>query len=97
MTTMANRLSINPARVMSLIRTMPEPNIIVLVGVATGNINAQLAAMVIGIINTTGSNPILIAMEAKIGVSAVTLAIFELISVKKTISTMTARTMTASW
>lgn len=68
----------------------------VFVGVATGNMKAQLAAIVIGIISFTGSIPILTAIDANIGVRAVTLAILELISVKKTMSVTIARIMTAS-
>ena len=52
-------------------------------GVATGNIKANEPAMVAGSINNNGFISILIANPAKTGKKVSTVAVFDVISVKK--------------
>ena len=52
-------------------------------GVATGIINAQLALMAAGIMRISGSTSIATAALAKIGISNVAVAVFDVISVTK--------------
>ena len=76
----------------SLILRKPEPKTTALGGVATGNINAQEAAIVAPTIIIRGWIPIEILTEAKIGKIIDTVAKFEVISVKKlTINTTEKR------
>src|SRR5690625_6473144 len=60
-------------------------------GVATGSINAQLAAMVAGMTKSIGSCPIPMAEEARIGRNAAAVAVLLVISVRK----MTTRITTS--
>jgi len=78
-------LSRNPAFVISETFSSPEPNTTALGGVATGNIKAQDAAMVAGIISRKGCTSIVIAIGAKIGSNMAVVAKFDVISVKKLI------------
>ena len=72
-----------PSCTMVVIGTLPVENIMTLGGVATGNINAQLALMAAGIINSFGSAPAPIAAAAKIGINKVVVAVLLVHSVKK--------------
>ena len=79
-------LSINPALIILLIVTFPLPKTTAFGGVAIGNINAQLAAIVVGITKIRGltSNPI--AKIISIGEKVATVAVLEFSSVKKIIN-----------
>src|SRR5690625_7824746 len=70
---------------------LPLPFIMAVGGVATGSINAQLAARVAGMTNGIGSCPIPMAEEARIGRSAAAVAVLLVISVRK----MTTRITTS--
>jgi len=59
--------------------------------VATGNINAQLAARQTGIVNETGIAPIAIAKAPMTGRKVLVVATLLVISVKKIISVATAK------
>ena len=61
------RLRTTPLRIICGIVSMPEANIIALGGVATGNINAQLAAKVIGTLNINGDKSCWIAIAPMTG------------------------------
>ena len=75
-----------PALIMSLMSICPLPNITAFGGVDIGNINAQLAAMVVGIIKYSGFALSPIAKIISIGVNVATVAVFELSSVKNIIT-----------
>ena len=60
-------------------------------GVATGNINAQLAAKQTGTVNETGNTPMAIASAPKTGKKVVVVVTLLVISVKKIIKVATAR------
>ena len=60
-------------------------------GVATGNINAQLAAKHTGTVSETGKTPIAIARAPKTGKKVVVVVTLLVISVKKIIKVATAR------
>ena len=57
MTNAPIKLSANPSRTMLAMGILPVPKTIALGGVATGSMNAQLALIAAGTINTAGSNP----------------------------------------
>ena len=61
----------------------PLPYTMALGAVATGIINAQLALIAAGIINTIGSTPIAADALANTGISNVAVAVLEVISVTK--------------
>ena len=75
-----------PAFIISLISNCPLPKITALGGVAIGNINAQLAAIVVGMTKNNGFISKPIAKIINIGVKVATVAVFELSSVKKIIN-----------
>ena len=75
-----------PAFTMSLISIFPLPKITALGGVAIGNINAQLAAIVVGITKYNGFDPKPIAKIINIGVNVATVAVLEFNSVRKIIT-----------
>ena len=75
-----------PAFIISLISNCPLPKITALGGVAIGNINAQLAAIVVGMTKNKGFISKPIAKIINIGVKVATVAVFELSSVKKIIN-----------
>ena len=75
-----------PAFIISLISNCPLPNITAFGGVAIGSINAQLAAIVVGMTKNNGFISKPIAKIINIGVKVATVAVFELSSVKKIIS-----------
>ena len=85
-TSIAIKFNPIPALIISLISTFPLPKITALGGVAMGNINAQLAAIVVGITKNKGfiSNPI--EKIINIGVKVATVAVFEFSSVRKIIA-----------
>ena len=72
-----------PAFAICGMRIRPEPNTIAFGGVATGNIKAQLAAMVAGIIIVIGAIPSPTAIAANIGTRAVVVATLLVSSVRK--------------
>src|SRR5210317_657867 len=84
----------NPAFIMSGMVSFPEPKTIALGGVATGNINAQLAAKTTGIVNATGAMPSATATAPTTGKNVEVVATLDVISVKKIIKVATARTST---
>ena len=65
--------------------TFPLPKITALGGVAIGSINAQLAAMVVGITKIKGLTSSPIAKIINIGEKVATVAVLELSSVNKII------------
>ena len=75
-----------PAFIISLISNCPLPKITAFGGVAIGNINAQLAAIVVGMTKNNGFISKPIAKIINIGVKVATVAVFELSSVKKIIN-----------
>ena len=82
----AIKFKLIPAFIISLISTWPLPKITAFGGVAIGNINAQLAAIVVGMTKNKGFTFNPIAKIINIGVKVATVAVFELSSVKKIIS-----------
>ena len=72
-----------PTLTMSGIRKYPDPKTTALGGVATGNINAHVAATVAETIKINGCTSIVIAIGYKIGNNIAVVAKFEVISVKK--------------
>ncbi len=86
---LAFRFKQNPAFAICGIDTLPEPNIIALGAVATGNIKAQLAARAIGAINNKGSIYAAVAMPPKTGNKVAVVAVLLVSSVRNTtIATM---------
>ena len=75
-----------PVFIISLISNCPLPKITAFGGVAIGNINAQLAAIVVGMTKNNGFISKPIAKIINIGVKVATVAVFELSSVKKIIN-----------
>ena len=75
-----------PAFIISLISNCPLPKITAFGGVAIGNINAQLAAIVVGMTKNNGFISKPIAKIINIGVKVATVAVFEFSSVKKIIN-----------
>jgi hypothetical protein len=80
------RLSINPVLTICNIVISPVPNTIALGGVATGSMNAQLAAIVAGIANKYGCTPTAGAIAASTGTSDIVVATLEVSSVMKTMA-----------
>ncbi len=80
-----------PARIIVAIVNLFEPYTIAFGGVATGNINAQLAAKHTGIVSDTGNTPIAIATPPKTGRNVVVVVTLLVISVRKIIKVATAR------
>ena len=66
-----------PAFIISLISNCPLPKITAFGGVAIGNINAQLAAIVVGMTKNKGFISKPIAKIINIGVKVATVAVFE--------------------
>jgi len=85
----------NPALIISGMVNFPEPKTIALGGVATGNINAQLAANTTGIVKATGAIPRATATAPTTGKNVEVVATLDVISVKNIIKVATAsiRTM----
>ena len=79
-----------PALIIIAIVNLLEPYTMAFGGVATGNINAQLAAKQTGMVKDTGKIPIATAMPPKTGKNVVVVVTFEVISVKKIIRVVTA-------
>ena len=75
-----------PAFIISLISNCQLPKTTAFGGVAIGNINAQLAAIVVGMTKNNGFISKPIAKIINIGVKVATVAVFELSSVKKIIN-----------
>ena len=88
-TTMTIKFSRKPARAISGRFTCPLPNTIALGGVATGNMNAQLAASAAGTANIKGFSPTLIASAATTGRNAAVVAVLLVNSVRKIIIVLT--------
>ena len=78
-------LSANPALIIVAIVNLLDPYTIALGGVATGNINAQLAAKHTGTVKETGRTPIAIAKAPNTGKKVVVVVTLLVISVKKII------------
>ena len=72
----------------------PEPKTIALGGVATGSINAQLAAKTTGTVKAIGAMPRATATAPTTGKNVEVVATLEVISVKKIINVATASTRT---
>ena len=74
---------------------LPDPKTIALGGVATGSMNAQLAANTTGIVKATGATPIATATAPTTGKNVDVVATLDVISVKNIIKVATAsiRTM----
>ena len=80
-----------PALIISGIVSFPEPKTIALGGVATGNMNAQLAANTTGIVRATGAMPKATATAPTTGKNVEVVATLEVISVRKIIKVATAK------
>ena len=80
-----------PALIISGIVSLPEPKTIALGGVATGNMNAQLAANTTGIVRATGAIPKATATAPTTGKNVEVVATLEVISVRKMIKVATAK------
>ena len=80
-----------PALIISGIVSLPEPKTIALGGVATGNMNAQLAANTTGIVRATGAMPKATATAPTTGKNVEVVATLEVISVRKMIKVATAK------
>ena len=80
-----------PAFIISGMVSLPEPKTIAFGGVATGNMNAQLAARTTGIVRATGAMPRATATAPTTGRKVEVVATFEVISVKKIIKVATAK------
>ena len=85
-------LSNNPALIILLIFTLPLPKTTAFGGVAIGSINAQLAAIVVGITKIKGLTSSPIANIIKIGEKVATVAVFEFNSVNRIIKATEIRT-----
>tara|TARA_B100000035_G_C20854367_1_gene488897 strand:- start:12 stop:356 length:345 start_codon:yes stop_codon:yes gene_type:complete len=83
-------LSANPALIIVAIVNLLDPYTIAFGGVATGNINAQLAAKHTGTVRETGRTPIAIAKAPNTGKKVVVVVTLLVISVKKIIKVATA-------
>jgi hypothetical protein len=81
MTPAANKFILNPSTAISRIVNRPLPNTTELGAVATGNMKAQLALIAAGTMINSGLIPADIAVAAKMGISRVVLAVFEVVSV----------------
>ena len=74
-----------PARTISAMPMRPEPKTMALGGVATGIMNAQLAAMAAGTSSSSGSTPAATATAASTGSAAAVVAVLLVNSVRNTI------------
>ena len=83
-----------PAFAICGIVTYPVPNTIALGGVAIGIMKASEEDMATSIINTRGSIPSAAARETVTGSIIVAVAVFEVISVMKSVSVTTASIIT---
>ena len=86
--------SANPARIISGIVNFPDPNTIAFGGVATGSMNAQLAARTTGIVKATGAIPRATATAPTTGKNVDVVATLEVISVRNIIKVATANIKT---
>ena len=82
--------SAKPAFIISGIVSLPEPKTIALGGVATGSMNAQLAARTTGIVRATGAISSATATAPTTGKNVEVVATLEVISVRKIIKVATA-------
>ena len=82
--------SANPALIIVAIVNLLDPYTIALGGVATGSMNAQLAAKHTGTVKETGRTPIAIARAPNTGKKVVVVVTLLVISVKKIIKVATA-------
>jgi len=82
-------LRANPAFIISGMVNFPEPYTIAFGGVATGSMNAQLAASTTGIANVTGKIPIATATAPTTGRNVDVVATFEVTSVRNMMSVAT--------
>lgn len=78
-----------PALIISGILNLLEPKTIALGGVATGSINAQLAANTTGIVSDIGKTPMEMATAPTTGKKVLVVATLEVISVKNIIKEAT--------
>lgn len=78
-----------PALIISGILNLLEPKTIALGGVATGNMNAQLAANTTGIVSDIGNTPMEMATAPTTGKKVLVVATLEVISVKNIIKVAT--------
>ncbi len=85
----AIRLSQNPARLICGIDTCPEPNTMAFGGVATGSIKAQLAAIPAGTMIRSGSISSPTATAYSTGTSVAVVAVLLVNSVRKIIMPVT--------
>ena len=79
-----------PALIISGMVILPDPKTIALGGVATGSMNAQLAANTTGIVKATGATPIATATAPTTGKNVDVVATLDVISVKNIIKVATA-------
>jgi hypothetical protein len=70
---------------------LPDPKTIAFGGVATGSINAQLAAKTTGMVSATGAIPRATATAPTTGKKVEVVATLDVISVKKMINVGTAK------
>ena len=82
--------SANPALIIVAIVNLLDPYTIALGGVATGSMNAQLAAKHTGTVKETGRTPMAIASAPNTGKKVVVVVTLLVISVKKIIKVATA-------
>ena len=83
MTTAATRFRPIPSIAIFPDSIPPTAKTMALGGVATGNMNAQDALIVAGIINISGANPAVVARAPRIGRRRAVVAVLLVISVKK--------------
>ena len=83
-----------PALIISGMVILPDPKTIALGGVATGSMNAQLAANTTGIVKATGATPIATATAPTTGKNVDVVATLDVISVKNIIKVATANIRT---
>ncbi len=95
-TAIHNKFIHNPALAIWGIVTQPVPKTIALGGVATGSMKASEEDMAAAIISLAGSMPRTVAREKVTGRIIVTVAVFEVISVRKIVRVTTASTITAA-
>lgn len=92
----ATKFNTNPARIISLILICPDPNTMAFGGVATGIINAQLAAIAAGTTQTKGEPVIDSATGPSKGKKPAAVAVLLVISVKNVINAATTNTLSTS-
>src|SRR3970040_474418 len=88
---MKKRFSHSPARAICGTVTAPVPYTIAFGGVATGSMNAQLAASAAGTASINGSTPIAVASDPTTGRNAAVVAVLLVSSVRNTTTVVTTR------